>query len=445
MGLFRSLSTIRNSCSIEILNSEYIDVSNTGILGMSQKRNVIGLNNGIIAGMACEGRTNLIDCLLYDAVNSGKPVVYVRNRVNNQFSGRFGIEIEQGALGSRQVIVDINKKNAGINLFKGMTLDVLADCLVEMMAEYIVLDDPMRDFTAIWFDKIFELLKVVIPKEKFKLDKLKDYSFYWAEKKYDDLYQKGIIDQSRYTVLMNELRRISGVYQSQMLKFVTFAKKIQKNGLVNLFSGIISIKDIYDKNMVLLINLNDGVSKKESDAFFRFLLKRLVIEETSNTKSSVCMIEDINVKSNVDLFLSLLSSSFSKGGIGQVYFTEKNVSWWADNSSSVLEHPASYCNAFFVFKQNVSSDLKYWSALSGATKKIEVSHNQAPMSSVYRLDPYSWTSILFGRRMVYSGNSSKEVDTYRVEEQEIDNLDSKSCITIIKMDEYIYNRKVRWS
>lgn len=92
----------------------------------------------------------------------------------------------------------------------------------------------------------------------------------------------------------------------------------------------------------------------------------------------------------------------------------------------------------------MNADLKYWSALSGATKKTEVSHNQAPMSSVYRLNPYSWTSILFGRRMVYSGNSSKEVDTYKVEEQEIENLDSRSCITIIKMDEYIYNRKVRW-
>ena len=118
--------------------------------------------------------------------------------------------------------------------------------------------------------------------------------------------------------------------------------------------------------------------------------------------------------------------------------------WWLDNSSSVTEHPANYCNSFFVFKQNVPAALKYWSALSGATKKLEVSHNQAPMSSVYRLDPYSWTSIIFGHRMVYSGNSTKEVDTYRVEEHEIDNLDDKSCISILKMSEYIYNRKVRW-
>ena len=445
MGIFSSLSTIGNSCSIEISNSEYIDVSNVGVFGLSQKRSAIGLNNGIIAGVACEGRANLIDCLLYDAVNSSKPVIYIRNRVNNQISSRFGIEIEHGSLGNGQVVVDINKKSAGINLFKGMTLDVLTDCLVEMMAEYIVLDDPMKDFTVIWFDKIFDLLKMCVPKEKFKLNDLKDYTFDWAEKKYDSLYQKGIIDQSKYTMLMSELRQISGVYQSQMLKFTIFAKKIEKNGLVNLFFGRITIKDIYDRNMVLLINLNDGANKKESNVFFRFLLKRLVIEETSNTKSAVCMIEDVNVKPNADLFLSLLSNSFLKGGIGEVYFTEKNITWWSDNISDVSEHPASYCNAFFVFKQNVKSDLKYWSSLSGATKKIEVSYSQAPMSSVYRLDPYSWTSILLGGTMVYSGNNSKEVDTYRVEDQEIDDLDSKSCITIIKMNEYIYNRKVQWS
>ena len=55
MGLFSALSTINNSCSIEISNSEYIDVSNTGVLGLSQKKSVISLNNGIIAGVACEG------------------------------------------------------------------------------------------------------------------------------------------------------------------------------------------------------------------------------------------------------------------------------------------------------------------------------------------------------------------------------------------------------
>lgn len=368
-GTFNSLSTVGNLCSIEISNSEYIDVSNTGIFGLSQKRSAIELNNGIIAGVACEGRENLIDCLLYDAVNSGKPVIYVCNRVNNQLSGRFAIKIEQGALGNQQVIVDINKKNAGINLFKGMALDVLADCLVEMMAEYIVLDDPMKDFTAIWFDKIFELLKMSIPKEKFKLDNLKGYTFDWAEKKYDSLYHTGLIDSNKYTLLVNELRRISGVYQSQMLKFTTFAKKIDSNGLVGLFSGKVSIKDIYDRNMVLLINLNDGVSKKESDAFFRFLLKRLVIEEASNMKSAVCMIEDVNVKKSADLFLSLLSSSFSKGGLGEVYFTERNITWWSENTSNVAEHPASYCNAFFVFKQNVNTDLKYWSLIKWCYKE----------------------------------------------------------------------------
>lgn len=229
-----------------------------------------------------------------------------------------------------------------------------------------------------------------------------------------------------------------------MLKFKTFAKKIESNGLGRLFSGKISIKNIYSKNMVLLVNLNEGKCPKESEMFLRFLIKRILVEETSDSNSAVCMFEDVNIKNDADLFLSLLSSSFSKGNLGEVYFTEKNISWWSGESSNNHEHPASYCNAFFVFRQNVNSDLKYWSALSGATKKIEVSYNQAPMSSVYRLDPYSWTSILFGRHKVYSGNSLKEADTYRVEEQEIDNLDSRSCITIIKMNEYIYNKKVSW-
>lgn len=444
-GLFSVLRTINNSCSVEISNSEYIDVSNTGMLGLSQKRSVISLNNGIIAGVACEGRAALIDSLLYDAVNSEKPVVYIRNRVNNQNAGRFGIEIEQGVLGSKGLVIDINKKNAGINLFKGMPLDSLTDCLVEMMAEYVVLDDSMKDFAPIWFDKIFELLKMCVPREKFGLAKLTEYSFDWAERKYDSLYQNGFIDQNKYTALVNELKKISSMYQSQMLKFGVFAKKITNNGLSNLFSGKVSIKDIYDQNMVLLINLNEGACRKESEIFLRFLLNRLVIEETFNAKSAVCMVEDVDVKSNAKVFLSLLDTSFSKGNIGEVYFTEKNISWWTDNTSNILEHPASYCNAFFVFKQNVNADLKYWSALSGATKKTEVSYNQAPMSSVYGLSPYSWTSILFGRKMVNSGNSSKEVDTYKVEEQEIDSLDSRSCITIIKMDEYIYNRKVTWA
>ena len=69
---------------------------------------------------------------------------------------------------------------------------------------------------------------------------------------------------------MNELKKISSVYQSQMLKFGIFAKKITNNGLFNLFSGKFSIKDIYDQNMVLLINLNEGAYKKESEIFLRF-------------------------------------------------------------------------------------------------------------------------------------------------------------------------------
>lgn len=444
MGLFNSLRAINNSCSIEISNGEYIDISNTGVLGLSQKRSTFSLNNGIIAGISCEGRSALIDSLLYDAVNSGKPVVYIRNRVNNQVFGRFGIEIEQGVLGNQAIIIDINKKNTGINLFKGMSLDMITDCLIEIMSNYIVVDDTMRDFSTIWYDKIFEVLKLCVPKEKFSLLQLKDYSFDWLKNKYVDLYRKNYLNQSRYSVLTDELRKISGVYQSQMLKFSVFAKKIESGGLTKILSGKTNIRDICKKKMVLMVNLNEGTNPKETEVFLSLLLKRLVVEETSNFNSSVCVFEDSNVKENATSFISLLQASQAKGSLGSVYFTEKNITWWTENTTKVAEHPANYCNAFFVFRQNVNSDLKYWSALSGAVKKIEVSHNQAPMHSVYRLDTYSWTSILFGRKMVCSGNSFKEVDSYRVEEQQIDSLDERSCITIIKMQEYIYNRKVTW-
>lgn len=46
-----------------------------------------------------------------------------------------------------------------------------------------------------------------------------------------------------------------------------------------------------------------------------------MIEETSNAKSVVCMVEDVDVKSNANVFLALLGTSFLKGNIGEVYFT----------------------------------------------------------------------------------------------------------------------------
>lgn len=402
------------------------------------------MNNAIIAGASSIGREALIDTLLYDAVNSDKPVIYIKNRVNNQFSGRFATDIEMGQAGNRGFVIDLNNMVGSVNLFKGLALDTIPEYILEIMSSYISVDNTMEDFILIWLDKVFDALKISKPKEKFRLKNLEKYTFDWLKNKYSDFLKQRIITQSDYQNYMTDWQRISGVYQMQMMKYTSFSRKIKTNGLARLLSGRLTIKNIYDNKMILLVNLSEGVKSKESKILLSLILKRLLVEETKNKISSVCMFEDINLKECAKELLLLLQTSHAKGSLGNVFFTEPNISWWLDNSSNVSEHPANYCNAFFVFKQNVPNSLKYWSALSGATKKIEVSHNRAPMSSVYRLDPCSWTSIIFGHRMVYSGNSTKEVDTYRVEEQEIDNLDDKSCITILKMSEYIYNRKVKW-
>ena len=444
MGLLNSLASINNSCTIEIKDGNYIDVSNSGFLGLSQKTSSINMNNAIIAGASSIGREALIDTLLYDAVNSDKPVIYIKNRVNNQFSGRFATDIEMGQAGNRGFVIDLNNMVGSVNLFKGLALDTIPEYILEIMSSYTSVDNTMEDFILIWLDKVFDALKMSKPKEKFKLENLEKYTFDWLKNKYSDFLTQRIITQSDYQNYMTDWQRISGVYQMQMMKYTSFSRKIKTNGLARLLSGRLTIKNIYDNKRILLVNLSEGVKSKESKILLSLILKRLLVEETKNKISAVCLFEDINLKECAKELLLLLQTSQAKGSLGNVFFTEPNISWWLDNSSNVSEHPANYCNAFFVFKQNVPSSLKYWSALSGATKKIEVSHNQAPMSSVYRLDPYSWTSIIFGHRMVYSGNSTKEVDTYRVEEQEIDNLDDKSCITILKMSEYIYNRKVRW-
>ena len=75
MGLWNALASINNSCTIEIRNGNYIDVSNSGFLGLSQKTSSISMNNAIIAGSISVGRGALIDTLLYDAANSSKPII----------------------------------------------------------------------------------------------------------------------------------------------------------------------------------------------------------------------------------------------------------------------------------------------------------------------------------------------------------------------------------
>lgn len=445
MSFLNRLRMMNNSCIIEIRNGEYIDTSNAGMLGLISKSQVARLNNGIIAGISCSGRAHLIDTILYDATNSGKPVVYVCNRTGKRPLSRYGTEVESGALGSQAVIVDINKQVDGINLFKGMPLSRLTDTLIDIMASYIPVDDSMRDFCTTWYNKIYEVLKLTIPKEKFSLSKIRQYTFDWMSDKYKSLHQIGRISWAEYFAMDHELQEICIVYQAQMMKFMNFSRIIGTNGLAKLLSGKINIGEIYNKKMVLLVNLCEGARTKESAIFLRLLLQRLAIEEATNASGTVCMFEDCNIKGNATYFLELLRTGQANENEGSIYFTERSITWWRENLSRLNEHPISYCNAFFIFRQNITDDLKIWSALSGSTKKEEVSYNSAPMASVYPLAPSSWTNILLNCCMVYTGSSSKEIDAYRVEEQEIDNLDDKSCITIIKMEKNIYNRKVTWN
>ena len=69
-------------------------------------------------------------------------------------------------------------------------------------------------------------------------------------------------------------------------------------------------------------------------------------------------------------------------------------------------------------------------------------HNSAPLASVHPLEASSWGNIILNCCMVYTGSSSREIDAYRIEEREIDELDDNSCIAIIKMEKEIYNRRV---
>lgn len=444
MGLLNQLGVTNESCTIQISDGDYIDISTSGFLGLNCKHIKTRLNNGMIAGIPCIGRTKLIDTLLYDATNSGNPVIYVRNQISDQPLGQYAAEIESGILGSQAVIINISQEKSGINLFKGMPLNRLTDFLIDIMANYVSVDDNMRDFCTIWYTKIFNVLKLTIPKEKFCISEMNQYTSKWLKTKYDFLYKNGQLSKVTYLDMVDELKKVCSIYQAQMIKFANFSRMLNSTRLTKLLSGDASIKEIYQKKMVLLINLYEGVNLKESAIFLQLLIQRLIIEETTNPVGAICMFEDCNIKEHASLFLDLLKVGQLKENSGSIYFTERNISWWHEKLSQLNEHPANYCNAFFVFKQNIIDDRHYWSALSGMTKREEVTYNSAPLGTVSPLNPSSWKNIILNCCMIYTGSNSRQVDAYRVEEQEIDDLDDKSSIVIVKMKDHIYNRKVKW-
>ena len=434
MNLLNCLRMLNHSCEVRIEDGEYVDISRTGILGMNQKQSSVRLNNGIISGISCSGRTKLIDTILYDATNAGKAVIYVRNRVNSQVSGQYGTMIESGAGGNKAVIININRQSDGINLLKGMPLDRIRDSLIEIMSNYILIDDGMKDFCITWYNKIFEVLKLSVPKEKIRLNGMEQYTFDWLKARYDRLYKNRRLRQTDYDVLVKDLQ-----------KFMDFARIIKTSGIARLLSGAVTLREIYEQGMILMVNLCEGVNPRESAVFLKLLLQRLLIEETLHHSGAVCVFEDCNIKNNAMLFLDLLKAVQAKKDSGSIYFTERNITWWRENLSQLNEHPAGYCNSFFIFRQGNPEDLKFWSALSGATKKTEVTHNSAPLACVHPLEASSWGNFILNCCMVYTGSSSREIDTYRIEAREIDELDDNSCIAIIKMEKEIYNRRVTWN
>lgn len=445
MNLLNCLRMLNHSCEVRIEDGEYVDISRTGILGMNQKQSSVRLNNGIISGISCSGRTKLIDTILYDATNAGKAVIYVRNRVNSQVSGQYGTMIESGAGGNKAVIININRQSDGINLLKGMPLDRIRDSLIEIMSNYILIDDGMKDFCITWYNKIFEVLKLSVPKEKIRLNGMEQYTFDWLKARYDRLYKNRRLRQTDYDVLVKDLQKIRNIYQAQMIKFMDFARIIKTSGIARLLSGAVTLREIYEQGMILMVNLCEGVNPRESAVFLKLLLQRLLIEETLHHSGAVCVFEDCNIKNNAMLFLDLLKAVQAKKDSGSIYFTERNITWWRENLSQLNEHPAGYCNSFFIFRQGNPEDLKFWSALSGATKKTEVTHNSAPLACVHPLEASSWGNFILNCCMVYTGSSSREIDAYRIEAREIDELDDNSCIAIIKMEKEIYNRRVTWN
>lgn len=427
-----------SSCSVEIKNGIYID-NRTGLFGLSKKQTIIPLHNGIIAGVMNEGRNSIIDFLLYDAANSNTPIFFLRNRVNGQNSCNFACDIEQGALGSKAIVLDINTGIGAINLFKGLKLESVKDLITNALRIYGYNSKEMESFTYKWLGYIFKALKNCVPKEKFSLAKLEQYDEDWLLNKYQSALKNNRIDLSEYNKDTKKIKDISKKYSVQLDDFITFSERIINTHLASMLSGRVSVSDIYNNNMTVLVNLSEGKQKKESAILLELLVERLSAEETQNSKGCVILFEDCNLKNTADKFIDLLKATFKKDG-SHVYFTEEKMTWWLDKD--VSGHPASYCNAFFILKQADPSETTYCASLSGATKKIEQSKNYAPLASVYRLSPYSLGALFFGNKLVGAGYTEKEVDTYNVEEKEISSLKGNESEVILFSDAGIYNCKV---
>lgn len=439
MGLLGGLIPASRQCSIAISNGQYIDTV-TSFWGLSEKKSSAKLANGIISGMRCPGRDALINCLLYDAVSSGKPVLYVTENAPASARGKFWTEISSGILGSNALVLNQASPQQGINLFKGMTLSELTEFLISLMQAWQVrINDDMFMFAEGYLDQIYAVLR--IQKNKFRLTNMNQYTCDWLVSRYADFLRTNKVTQKEHDEAIASIKDLKTLYKLQYNSFQRFCREISQSNLGKLFSGLNTIKQVYKDGKVVLLSLD--FNSQGADLFFQLLLKRLRAVEDVMDNSAICVFEECTIKSFPTEFIKLLSVVKTKAR-GSIFFTESFMTWWNKSDDHSREHPASYCNSFFVFPQNVPEDKLYWSAISGAIKKVETTYNQAPMASVYHMHP-SLTRFFCGSWMVNAGSSYSEVDSYNVEQQEIDRLDASSCISIIKMGNGIYNRRVSWT
>lgn len=439
MGLLGGLIPTGRQAAISISDGQYIDTS-TSFWGLSEKKCSAKLANGIISGMRCPGRDVLINCLLYDAASSGKPVIYVTESVPNSARGKFWSEVSSGILGSNAIVLNQASPQQGINLFNGMTLSELTEFLISLMQAWQVrINDDMFMFAEGYLDHIYSVLR--IRKKKFRLTDMNQYTYDWLMSQYADLLQTRRITQIEYAESTSAIKDLRTLYRIQYNSFQRFCREISQSKLGRIFSGTNTLKQVYKNGKVVLLSLD--FNTQGADLFFQLLLKRLRAVEDVMDNSAVCMFEECAVKSFPSEFMKLLSVVKAKAN-GSVYFTESFMTWWNKPDTHSKEHPASYCNSFFVFPQNVPEDKLYWSAISGAIKKLEATQNVAPMAAAYHMHP-SLTRFFCGSWMVHAGTTYAEVDSFNVDQQEIDRLDASSCISIIKMENGIYNRRVSWT
>lgn len=432
------LTSVRRSLTptVSITGGKYNDTGRMFQPHVSER-----IRNAVIAGNLCAGRTGMIESVLNDAVNSNFPVIYIRDGgTDNAFVQYF----RQSGFGH---ILDLSGKQGAVNLFKGFDVICVKELLLDMMEEFIVVDDPMRDFCDSYFNMIFECLRMT--RQQFRMNLLVDYTPEWLEQNYQKLLNAGTLTSQQARDCGKELLDLCKMFQRQIKKFKDFTKNIAYIGLDDYLSGSITIPDVYASHEPLIVTLDSVKHEKSSRIILRLLVEQLKHRESVGG-GAVIVFEDCGIKGCAEQFLKLMEVVY-KQQKGCVYFTEQSIRWWNElakqtsrNKSSMdyFEHPSKFCNTYFVFRQNDPEELCFWAAMSGACKKWKESHHQAPIGMAYHMSPL--IDLFFGHIMVDAGRGYNEVDTTNIEKDQFSALPESSCMVIMETFCSIYNCKVNW-